>query len=157
MRLHLIDFHGKVRRRHLIAQDLFQAASAVGALKKEPVLRVGIQRTEKRHALNVVPVKVRNEDVRGKRLFPKLTLQLLAEHAESRTAIEDVDALTDTHLHAGGIASIAHVLGLWSGRRTANAPELDPHRLPGRTRAVSRTYLWYLATMGRVRQLPGWF
>src|SRR5580700_11135119 len=137
MRLHLIDFHREVRRRHLITQDLFQAARAARALEEEPVLRVGIQRTEERHALNMVPMKVRNKDVSRKRLFPKFTLQLLAQNAESCAAIEDVDAVAETHLDAGGVASIAHVLGLWGGRGTANAPELDPHRLPGRARADS--------------------
>src|SRR5580700_5089039 len=137
MRLHLIDFHREVRRRHLITQDLFQAARAARALEEEPVLRVGIQRTEERHALNMVPMKVRNKDVSRKRLFPKFTLQLLAQNAESCAAIEDVDAVAETHLDAGGVASIAHVLGLWGGRGTANAPELDPHRLPGRTKALS--------------------
>src|SRR5580700_2605905 len=144
MRLHLIDFHREVRRRHLITQDLFQAARAARALEEEPVLRVGIQRTEERHALNMVPMKVRNKDVSRKRLFPKFTLQLLAQNAESCAAIEDVDAVAETHLDAGGVASIAHVLGLWGGRGTANAPELDPHRLPGRTRAVSRLILGIL-------------
>ena len=71
----------------------------------------------------------------GEGLFAEFTLQLLAQHAESGTAIEDVDAVAEAHFDAGGIASIAHVLGLWGRRRTAYAPELNPHRLVDRTRA----------------------
>ena len=76
----------------------------------------------------MVPVEVRNENVRGKRAFAEFTLQLLAEDAESGTAIEDVDLIAQANLNAGSIASIAHVLGLWGWRGTAHAPELDEHR-----------------------------
>ena len=65
----------------------------------------------------------------GKGTVAELILQLLAEHAESGAAIEDVDAVAEAHFDAGGVASITHILGLWGRRRTANAPELNPHRL----------------------------
>ena len=57
-RLQLIDFHGEVGRGHLVGQHLPQAAGSSRALELEPVLCVGIQRAEERHALNVVPMKM---------------------------------------------------------------------------------------------------
>src|ERR1700683_1688046 len=129
MRRHLIEPHGKVRRSHLIGQDLLETASSRGTLKEKTVLRVGIQRTEERHPLNVIPMKVRDEDVGGKWLVAEFSLQLLAEHAESGAAVEDVDAVAEGDFCAGGVAFIAHVLVLWGRRRTAYAPELNPHRL----------------------------
>src|ERR1039458_4723718 len=129
MRRHLIESYGEVRCGHLIGQHLFEAACSGGALEEKAVLRIRIERTEERHALNMVPMKVRDEDVGGKRPVAEFALQLLAEHAESGTAVEDIDAVAETHFHTGGIASIAHVLGLWGRRRTAYAPELNPHRL----------------------------
>src|SRR3984957_7769374 len=80
-------------------------------------------------------MKVRNEDVGGDWPDAEFFLHLSAENAESGAAVEDVDAVAEAHFDAGGIASIAHVLGLWGRRRTAYAPELNPHRLVDRTRA----------------------
>src|ERR1700691_3711045 len=65
----------------------------------------------------------------GKGPVADLILQLLAEHAESGAAVEDVDAVAEAHFDAGGIASITHILGFLGLRRTAHTPELDPHRL----------------------------
>ncbi len=76
----------------------------------------------------MIPMKVGNEDVRGKWTVTKFILQLLAKHAETGAAIENVNALAQPYLHAGGVASIPHVLGLWSWRGTAYAPELNAHK-----------------------------
>ncbi len=126
---HLVDLHRKIRRGHLIGKNLFKAAGSAGALERKTILRIGIKRTEKRHALNVVPMKMGDEDVGGKGAVSEFTLQLLAEYAETGAAIEDVNAIAETHFDAGGIAPVTHVFGLWSGGGTAHAPELDPHVL----------------------------
>src|SRR5580765_6642004 len=73
-------------------------------------------------------MKVRDKDVGGKWLSAELTLQCMAKHTESRAAVEDVDLISDAHFHAGGIASVAQVLGLWSGRGAAHAPKLNSHK-----------------------------
>jgi hypothetical protein len=79
-------------------------------------------------------MKVRNENVRRERTVAEFALQLPAEHAESGATIEDVNTVADADFDAGGVPSIAHVLGLWSGCGTPYSPELDPHRLPARAR-----------------------
>jgi len=61
------------------------------------------------------------------RAVGELAFEFLAEHAESGAAIEDEDAITHAHFHAGGVASVAQVLGLWRGRGAAHAPELNSH------------------------------
>ena len=94
----------------------------------------------------------------GKGTIAEFTLQLLAEHAESGAAIEDVDALAETNFDAGSITSVAHVLGLWSWGGTAHPPELDPHRFEtARGPGCLTTSALYLPTTSGVRQLPGWF
>ena len=94
----------------------------------------------------------------GKGAVAEFTLQLLAEDAETGAAIEDVDAIAEAYFDAGGIASVAHVLGLWSWGGTAHAPELDPHRfVTARGPGCLVTSSLYLPTIGRARQLPGWF
>ncbi len=77
----------------------------------------------------MIPVEVRHEDVRRERLVAELALQLLAEDAEAGAAVEDVDAVAEADFDAGGVASVAHVFGLWCGGGTTHAPKLDPHRL----------------------------
>ncbi len=128
-RFHLADIHREVRRGHLIGEHLFEAAHPAGALEEEAALRIHIQRAEEGHALNMVPMKVRDEDVGGKGAVAEFALQLLSEDAESGAAVKDVDAVTESHFNAGGVAPIAHILGLWSWRGTTHAPELNPHRL----------------------------
>src|ERR1700693_1988394 len=103
-------------------------------------------------------MKVRDEDVGGNWPVAEFSLQLLAEHAESGAAVEDVDAVAEAHFDAGGVASIAHVLGLWGRRRTAYAPELNPHRLVDPHEGPGAWFLpWYLPTMSGASQLPDWF
>src|SRR3989442_790023 len=75
----------------------------------------------------MVPVEVGYEDVRGEGLVAEFLFQMVAQDSESGAAIEDVDAVSEPHLDAGGVAAIAHVLGLWGGRRAAHSPDLDPH------------------------------
>src|SRR5579872_2916506 len=87
-----------------------------------------VQRAKERHALDVIPVEMRNENVGGKRAIAELALQFLAKHTKAGAAIEDVDLISDAHFHAGGVASVAQVLGLWSGRGAAHAPKLNLHK-----------------------------
>src|SRR5438270_14072497 len=88
-----------------------------------------IQRAKERDALNVVPMEVRNEDVSRKRALGELAFQLVAQDAKAGAAVENVDVVAKTHFNAGSIASIAQVLGLWSGRRAAHTPKLQSHSL----------------------------
>ena len=77
--------------------------------------------------------------------------QFVSEHTESGAAVEDVNLISDAHFDAGGVASVAHVLGLWSGRRPAYAPKLHVHNFDVRRRSSLRElprkhsfYLGYL-------------
>ncbi len=74
-------------------------------------------------------MKVGDENMGGERPIAELALQLLAQDAEAGAAVEDVDLIPQAHFDAGGVAPVAHVFGLWRGRGTTNAPELNPHRL----------------------------
>ena len=64
----------------------------------------------------------------SERAIAELAKKFVAEHAEPGTAIEDINLISDAHLDAGGIASVAQVLGLWSGRGAAHAPKLNLHK-----------------------------
>src|ERR1700693_1676551 len=104
-------------------------ASAAGGMEDELAVGTVVERAEKRHALDVVPVEMRNEDMGGEWPVAELTFQFVTQHAKAGAAVEDVDLIAQTHFDAGGVASVAQVLGLWSGRGAAYAPKLDSHKL----------------------------
>src|SRR5580692_5495759 len=91
--------------------------------------RRSIERPEEGHALNVIPVEVRDEDVRERRYAARLGvgLQLMAKQPEAGAAIENIELVAEAHLYAGGVTSVAHISGLRSRRRSTDSPELDPH------------------------------
>ncbi len=76
----------------------------------------------------MIPVKVRDEDVRAERTVAELAFQSVAEHTKAGAAVENINLVSDAHFYAGGVASIAQVLGLWSGRGAAHAPKLNLHK-----------------------------
>lgn len=80
------------------------------------VLTMVIEGREERQTLNVVPVKVRDENVSGKRPLSKFFTERLAEDAKTCAAIENVKLIPKAYFDAGGITSIAHILRLRSGR-----------------------------------------
>ncbi len=73
---------------------------------------------------------MRDEDVGTDRLALGVALELLSERAQSGAAVEDEEAVADAHFDAGGVASIAQVVGLGSRRGPAHAPELNTHTFP---------------------------
>src|SRR4051812_7801142 len=94
---------------------------------RRTAVRTVIERAEEWHALNVIPMKVRYEYMCGEWPFAEFAVQFVSEHTKAGAAVEDEDLVSDPHFDAGGIASVAHVLGLWSRRGTAHAPKLHSH------------------------------
>ena len=127
---HLVHIHGKVGRFHLLGHDLLEVGLAAGGMKKELSVGAVVKGTEEGDALNVIPVKVGDEDVGGKGAVAELALEFASEDTETGAAIKDVNLIVDAHFHAGGIASVAEILGLWSGRGPAHAPKLNLHSAP---------------------------
>ena len=125
---HVIKVHREIRRSHLLRHDLFEAPCAGGGMEIKAAIGIVVQRTKKGHALDVVPVKVRNENVSRESALAELALERVAEHAKSGAAIEDEYTVADPHFDARRVAAVPHVLELWRGRRTAYAPELDAHK-----------------------------
>jgi hypothetical protein len=130
LRFHLAHVHGKVRRRHLFFHHSLERAKAAGGVKGETVFRIVVERSEEGNALNVVPVKVRNEDVGPDRLVRGVALELLPERTQSGATVEDVEVIAEANFDAGGVASIAQVVGLGSRRGPAYTPELNTHTVP---------------------------
>ena len=127
---HLTHIDRKIRGGHLFFHHPLQSAKAAGGVERETVFRVVVERAEERDALDVVPVKMRDEDVGANRFALRVALQLLPERAQSGAAVEDVEVVAEANFDAGGVASVAQVVGLGSRRGSAYAPELNSHTLP---------------------------
>jgi hypothetical protein len=78
----------------------------------------------------VVPVKMGDEDVGANGLPRGVALELLSQGAQSGAAIEDIKVVADAHFDAGGVPSVAQVVGLGSWRGSTHTPELNPHTPP---------------------------
>ena len=102
-----VEVDGKVGRGHLLGHDLLEAASAAGRVEDEVAVWTVVEGAEERHALDVVPVEMRNENVRGKGTRTEFVAQFAAQHAEAGAAIEDVNLISDANFDAGGVASVA--------------------------------------------------
>ena len=80
--------------------------------------------TEEREALDVVPVRVADQEVRVDRAG-----ELVAELADARSAVDD-DQLTvvGADLDAGGVAAVAQRVTAGGRAGASRPPELDPQR-----------------------------
>src|SRR5437588_9179513 len=102
--------------------------------------------------MNVVPVKVGNENVGEQRAAIRFMQQLVPQRAQACATIENIKRVAQTYLDTRGVAAIPQVLGLRSGRRSAHTPELDAHS-PPQNWPISL----YLPPPRWVRQFICWF
>src|SRR3954447_1263051 len=108
-------------------------------MEEEVIVRAGVERSEKRNALDVVPMKMRKENVRMDGPVLVFLDQLLSQVSEPGAAVEDVNLPVDTDLNAGGIASVSQILQLGSGSGSSDAPEFHQHSVyPVATLAVRK-------------------
>ena len=135
----LLDRHREVGVLHLARERLADRRPEAARTVDVP-LEIGVeQRRQKRQALDVVPVRVADEDVAAPRAV-RLGPQRLPEAMRAGTAIEQQQhAAACAHLDARGVAAIADRARPRLGDRAARAPEAYAHvslsawrpRMPG--------------------------
>ena len=114
MRGHITHVDREIWVGHLLFKSLLQATGAAGRVKNERALAIVIQRREKRDALDVVPVKVREKNVRVDgmavlSISSVLLGKLFAQVAESSAAIKNVDVPIYADFNTGGIAAVTQI------------------------------------------------
>src|SRR3954447_10049969 len=123
----LVQRNRKVGELHLTGQHLMQRpAAAFRAIDRYGVL-FDKGRAEERKALDVVPVRVADENVRLDGLLA-LPHQLQGKPVRAGAAVKDQEiAITSGQLNTGGVA--AKVVGGRPGRcnRTPRSPKTYPH------------------------------
>ena len=75
---HFFYANWKIGGRHLLFHHAFQTVIAGGGVENETVVRVFVERPEKRNSLDVVPVKMRNKNMSLHRLSCRCLSQVLA-------------------------------------------------------------------------------
>src|SRR5690242_5433092 len=96
--------------RHLRFKNALQAALSQGFRAKTVKVKFVasfIERSEKRNALNVVPVVVRHKNVSFNRFAIRSPGPAVAEHAQSRAAIQNkAAAVWRDQLNAGSVSAV---------------------------------------------------
>jgi hypothetical protein len=104
---------------------------------------------------------MRDENVRGEGTVSEFSLQGVPQDPESRAAVKDINLISNAHFDAGGVSSVAQVLGLWSGRGSPHAPKLDLHTLFSQSSRLQESsqqfdrYLARVAAAARLQRLSG--
>ena len=83
------------------------------------------QRREKRQSLDVVPVRVGNQEVKVERFPGKFREERFAECPQASAGVEKDEVGAGTDFHAGGVAAVADRARSWHRNRAADAPKLD--------------------------------
>jgi hypothetical protein len=95
---------------------------ALAAEDAQPAARF-VNRREEGQTLNMVPVRVRNEQGEIERALGKFREERPAQSAQARAGVEDDDVGTGTDFDAGGVAAVTDGARPRRGNRAANAPE----------------------------------
>src|SRR5581483_11515970 len=97
---HLLHADGEVGALHLTGKSAAQAL--IGAFDAENCdLIFGIiSRQKKREALDMIPVRVRNQYMNRHRLLAEFRVQCQTKPPNSSASIENNDFVTDSHLYA---------------------------------------------------------
>jgi len=118
----LEEGHGEVLAVHLPEDQVLERRDAVAAVKGDLVSRQ-IGHVKKREALDVVPVRMADEDVILARASGEFMQQRGAQLAHARPGVEDEDGVPAPHLDTGSVPAVFHEVFPRRGDGAAGAPE----------------------------------
>src|SRR5581483_7062858 len=98
-------------------------------MERKAIFGIVVKRAKEWNALNVIPVKVRDKDVRADGSSQELAGQCFPQAAKAGAAVENVQTAIDPHFHARGVAAVAHVFALGGGGGSSHSPEFNVHAL----------------------------
>jgi hypothetical protein len=118
-----VEGDGKVGAFHLAGERGDEAlAGAFAAENPQAAARI-VDRPEERQALDVVPVRVGEEQREIERMTFEFLEQGLAQFSQAGAGIKDDEVVAVADFDAGGVAAIAHGARSGRGDGTADAPE----------------------------------
>src|SRR5262245_32276340 len=117
---------------HLARDDFFQGQMSMFGPQDGQLCASNIGGGKKRNTLNVIPVRMSQEQVRTYRAW--LRQQRLPQSTEASASVKDKKRVViEAHFNTGGITTVAHGGGSWCGYGPACPPEPDLHALSPRT------------------------
>jgi hypothetical protein len=115
--------HGKIGAFHLAGERSHQAPARPGATENPQAAAGIIYGRKKWQALDMIPMRVRNEQGKVERFVLEFSEQRPPEQPQSGAGIENNDVVARPDLNAGGIPPIAQGAAAGGGSGTTNAPE----------------------------------
>ena len=123
----LIRCYGKISVLHLTSERFAQGLVETLGTIDVPLIARHKKWSEERDALDVIPMRVTDEDMTAQ-AFGAGRHQILAERMSSSSTINDYKCSTRrAHLDARCVSSVTSRARSRFGDRTARAPELDAH------------------------------
>ena len=110
----LVKRHGKVGAFHLAGERGDETLARAFAAENPQAAAGIVNRPEERQALDVIPMRVREEQRQVQRLFFEFLEQRLSQRPQTGAGIEDDNVIAVADFDAGGVAAIA--LGRRPGR-----------------------------------------
>ena len=114
-----------IRRPHLVCEDAFEVHWLGARMNGRGRIRM-LHGSEKRNALDVVPMEVRQEEMER-----RVVRESVAQGADPRAGVEDKQGLIGiADAQAGCVSTVAEVFGNRSRDGSANAPkrQIERHR-----------------------------
>jgi hypothetical protein len=118
---------GKVHALHLRADRALDGEVALVGAEQLDLVAAHVERREERHGVDVVPVRVRDEDARREALAPRRMIR-----SESRLMPEPQSKMVerlaaDLDADAGRVAAVARVGRAGRRQRAVHAPVVHHH------------------------------
>ena len=126
-RSHLIEVDGEIRLRHLAFQRFLERPSFNSGEERDVILRT-VDGDEERQTLDVIPVKVGEEEFDVQRLSRRFFHEGLAQIPDTTAGVKNEDVVRRrSNLDAGRVAAESKIFHLGSGGRAPHSPEPEPY------------------------------
>ena len=136
----LLQRHREIRVLHLAGERRFELLPHAAWGVEIPLVAGDEQRREEGETLDVIPVRVSNEQVAAQRVLAG-GQQRLPEAMGAGTAIQDDErSVRGSHLYAGGVSPVAQRRWAGFGHGPPSTPEPDVHPGPPVSRPDSDRY-----------------
>src|SRR5215831_90388 len=114
LRRHGMHRNREIRASHLARDDLFQGQVSMFGTQDGQLGASNIGGSKKGDALNMIPVRMAQEQVRVYRAW--LRQQRLTQSPDARASVKDDERVViEAHFDTGSIATVAHGGGPWCG------------------------------------------
>ena len=114
---------GKLDRVHLAGERGAQPGPGPRGAENPEAAPLRIGGKEEGQALNMIPVRVGNEEGRAQRFFFEFVREIQTEPPDPAARVQNEQLIAEAQLDTGSITAVLHGLGAGGRDRAAHAPE----------------------------------